>query len=153
MYTDIGKKIKSWAKVVCIAEAIAAVIGALIMMFSAEDGIMMAIGLFLLVGGPVVAWVSSWLLYGFGEIIDKLTEIEENTRPVPDYEDEETDDAYTAEQFSDLEKLTAAQKAERAADKSRQAKIDRITRLRDSGLISEEQYRQAVNNPNVLDKF
>jgi hypothetical protein len=32
------------------------------------------------VAGPLGAWVSSWFLYGFGEIICTLQAIEENTR-------------------------------------------------------------------------
>ncbi len=37
------------------------------------------LGLLLMVIGPLFAWVSSWLLYGYGEIIEKLGEIERNT--------------------------------------------------------------------------
>lgn len=36
-YADIGKKIKEWAKWIFILEAIAAVIGALVMLVTAED--------------------------------------------------------------------------------------------------------------------
>ena len=145
MYDNIGGKIKQWAKVVCIAEAIVAVIGAIVMMATAEDGTMIGMGFLVLILGPLAAWVSSWLLYGFGEIIVKLTQIEENTRLALGYEEE---DEYEEEHEDETEVREA-----QAAQRYRQAKIDRITHLRNSGLITEEQYRQAISNPDILDKF
>lgn len=78
MYDNIGGKIKGLAKAAFIVGAIAAVIAGIALMASDED--MILIGLLVMVGGPIVAWVSSWLLYGFGEIIDKTCDIERNTR-------------------------------------------------------------------------
>ena len=37
-------------------------------------------GLLTILLGPIVAWVSSWTLYGFGELVDKTCEIAENTK-------------------------------------------------------------------------
>ena len=76
MYDNIGEKIKGLAKVMFIVEAIAAVIGGLVLLV----GKLLAIGLLTLFLGPVVAWVSSWLLYGFGELIDNVCRIAANTR-------------------------------------------------------------------------
>lgn len=78
MYDNIGGKIKGLAKVTFIAEAIAAVISGFAIMGFDDDTIL--IGLLVLIIGPIIAWVSSWLLYGFGELIDKSCEIERNTR-------------------------------------------------------------------------
>ena len=77
MYENIGGKIKTLAGVIFAFEAIAAFIAAIAIMVSDED--LIPYGLIVLVVGPLVAWVSSWLLYGFGEIIDKLCAIEYNT--------------------------------------------------------------------------
>ena len=77
MYKNIGGKIKTLARVIFASEAIAAFIAAIAIMVSDED--LIPYGLIVLVVGPLVAWVSSWLLYGFGEIIDKLCAIEYNT--------------------------------------------------------------------------
>ena len=41
---------------------------------------LMIYGVITIIVGPLAAWVSSWLLYGFGELIEKTTEIAENTR-------------------------------------------------------------------------
>lgn len=167
MYTNIGKKIKSWAKGACIAEAIGCLIAGLIMILTAEDGTAIAWGFLVLLGGPLAAWVSSWLLYGFGEIIEKLTEIEENTRslrkkvpadPMPTAMPrkavkEDADTPYTEEQLAELTRRSDAERAEERAAAAREKKIRQIAGLRDKGLITQEQYEQAVSNPGILEKF
>ena len=81
-YTDIGKKIKGWARWIFVIGAISSIIGALGMLFSAEDGWMFFVGLLALFIGPLLAWVSSWLLYAFGELVDKTCDNEQNTRNI-----------------------------------------------------------------------
>lgn len=78
MYDNIGGKIKGLAKAVFIVEAIAAVIAGIALVAIDEDLILY--GVLTLILGPAVAWVSSWLLYGFGELIDKVCEIATNTK-------------------------------------------------------------------------
>ena len=75
MYDNIGGKIKGLAKATFIVEAIASVITGIVLWIETEEWWCSLI----LFCGPIVAWVSSWLLYGFGEIIDKLCDIEHNT--------------------------------------------------------------------------
>ena len=67
-YDNIGGKIKGLAKAAFIVEAIAAVISGLVMF--AEDDDMFLIALLVAIVGPIVAWVGSWLLYGFGQLIE-----------------------------------------------------------------------------------
>lgn len=117
MYDNIGGKIKGLAKAVFIVEAIAAVITGIGLIASDED--LIPIGLLVLFGGPIVAWVSSWVLYGFGEIIDKLCDIERNTRG---------------------RKIKS--KAQAKVDSER---INKIENLRSQGLITEEEYQQAIS--------
>ncbi len=76
MYDNIGEKIKGLAKAVFIIEAIAAVIAGIALVAIDEDLILF--GVLTLILGPVVAWVSSWLLYGFGELIATNTKISRN---------------------------------------------------------------------------
>ena len=78
MYENIGKKIKGLAKACFIVETIAAVLAGVIMIATDEDYIVY--GAMIAILAPLVAWVSSWLLYGYGELIDKACEIEANTR-------------------------------------------------------------------------
>ena len=82
LYTDIGGKLKSWAKWIFIVEAIASIISAFGLIFSGEDLLFMFTGFVLLFVGPIIAWVSSWILYAFGELIDKTTANEKNTREI-----------------------------------------------------------------------
>ena len=67
-YDNIGGKIKNLAVWVFRIEAIAAVITGIALMGTDKDLILYGL-LFLLVG-PISAWVSSWLLYGFGQLIE-----------------------------------------------------------------------------------
>ena len=78
MYDNIGGKLKGLAKVLFIVPAIAAVLAGIVLMSTDEHLILY--GLLVMVVGPIVAWISSWFLYGFGELIDKACDIERNTR-------------------------------------------------------------------------
>jgi|GEM_PF-1092379 len=66
LYTDIGVKIKNWAKWIFIVEAIGAVIAGIVLL---ADEFILA-GLLTLVCGPIIALVSTWLLYAFGQLVD-----------------------------------------------------------------------------------
>lgn len=76
MYSGIGAKIKRFAKVSFLVETVSAVIVGFGLLIDEEA----LTGLLILLCGPVVAWVSSWLLYAFGEIAENLCSIERNTR-------------------------------------------------------------------------
>ena len=117
MFDNIGGKIKGLAKAVFIVEAIAAVIAGIALIASDED--LIPIGLLVLFIGPIVAWVSSWLLYGFGEIIDKTCDIERNTR--------------------------GGERKSEAQSKVDYERISKIEKLRSQGLITEEEYQQAIS--------
>lgn len=67
MYENIGEKIKGLAKAICIVEAIAAVVTGLALMVMDEDLAWM--GFLVILCGPIIAWVSSFLLYGFGQLV------------------------------------------------------------------------------------
>ena len=80
LYENIGKKIKKWAKWIFILEAIAAIISGLGLLFAGEDTWLF--GLLDIILGPSVALVSTWLLYGFGELIEKTAANEQSTRQI-----------------------------------------------------------------------
>ncbi len=75
MFENIGKKIKSLAKIVFVIEAAFLGFVGLVLMLDGNGE-----GFLVLVAGVLGAWISGLFLYGFGEIIDKLTDIEKNTR-------------------------------------------------------------------------
>lgn len=78
MFSNIGEKIKTLAEVICIIGIVTSIIAAIVMFSNSEIGL----GFLLLILAPLLFWISSFTLYGFGEIIvllkqniDKQTEI------------------------------------------------------------------------------
>ena len=84
IFSNIGKKIKKLAEVLCWIGIISSIIAAMCMFVIAVDsydaGGYVASGLAFLFLGPIVSWVDSFFVYGFGELIDKACDIEKNTR-------------------------------------------------------------------------
>lgn len=74
MYENIGKKIKGLAYVICILGAIASILYALTFL----RGDTFVLGFIMMFVGPLSSWISSWLIYGFGELIDKTCDIAKN---------------------------------------------------------------------------
>ncbi|MDR0220637.1 MAG: hypothetical protein LBI54_04425 [Lachnospiraceae bacterium] len=84
MYSNISNKIKALAQVI----AWVGIIGSVILGFyfwglsaeSRDNGAMLiVIGFVAMIGGSLFSWISSFSLYGFGELIEKTTEIAVNT--------------------------------------------------------------------------
>lgn len=76
MFTNIGRKIKTVAKVICWLGMILCVVLGIIVI---ADGNYALVGIGLLFVGPFLMWIGSFMTYGFGELIEKVTEIEINT--------------------------------------------------------------------------
>ena len=78
MYNDIGGKIKNLAIGTFIVEGGTSILTGTILLLS---GLLEGNKGFLISGaittftGPIVAWVSSWLLYGFGQLISNSDEV------------------------------------------------------------------------------
>ena len=119
MYDNIGGKIKGLAIATFIVEAIATVITGIVIMVFGDKRSISILGLLVIVVGPIFAWISSWLLYGIGELIDKTCDIERNTHSI--------------------ERKSGAQ-ANVVSER-----VNRIEKLRSQGLITEEEYQQAVS--------
>ncbi len=77
-YGNIGGKIKGWAITIFIFGAIACIISGLVLI--GNDAIL--VGILTIIIGTLAAWVSSWLLYAFGELVEKTVMNEENTREI-----------------------------------------------------------------------
>ena len=73
MYDNIGGKIKGLAKTMFIVEAIGAVIMGIALLTTDDDFILA--GLLTLFCGPIVAWIGSWILYAFGELVEDVRDI------------------------------------------------------------------------------
>ncbi len=99
MFNNIGKKIKTLAKVVCWIGIIGGIISglSLIAVGAAGSGItvssngstsfvggmaLIIAGVILLVLLPLLAWVSSFMLYGFGDMVDNVSELKQSNEEV-----------------------------------------------------------------------
>lgn len=125
MFDNIGKKIKSLAKILCWVGIIAYVIAAIIMIAIGMDEYeeeLTAFGVILLFVGPLMSWISSFFMYGFGELIDKACDIERNTR--------------------------SGEIKSEAQVKADYERVNKIEKLRSEGLITEEEYQQAISKEN-----
>ena len=88
LYENIGGKIKNWSKWIFIVEAISAIIAGFVLIFIDDDLILC--GLLTLVCGPIVAYVGSWILYAFGELVEKTCDNENNTKRILEKLNEKT---------------------------------------------------------------
>jgi hypothetical protein len=84
MYRNIGKKIKILAQVIAWIGIISSIISGFyfwgLSAESRDNGAMLIVaGFATMIGGSLLSWISSFVLYGFGELIDKTTEIAINT--------------------------------------------------------------------------
>ena len=78
MYDNIGNKIKGLA----LATAVFGIIGSVIVgFFFAVTGSTL-VGFLIILVGALVSWVSTWLLYGFGELIENSRSISESCREI-----------------------------------------------------------------------
>lgn len=84
MFNNIGRKIKVTAKVFCWIGIIASVLGGVGMIYACFDGyapvtgILSGVGVALL--GSLLSWVGSFMMIGFGDLVENTAEIAANTR-------------------------------------------------------------------------
>lgn len=72
MFSNIGGKIKTLATVITVIGIIASIIVGFVLMAALEKK---GIGLLVMAIGSLSSWIGSFLLYGFGEIIELLSDI------------------------------------------------------------------------------
>lgn len=145
MYSEIGKKIKGLALAIFIIMTIGVAIGGLAMMAIDEE--LIIIGLLFVGLGTLFAWISTWMLYGFGELIDKVCDIERNTRggiqtPAAPYG--QMNQSYRMPVAPAAPTAPAAPVAP-IAPATVDVRRNQIEQLRAQGLITEEEYRQAIS--------
>ena len=78
MYEEIGKKIKILARIIFVLKFIGSFVGSILCIINGinnASGMIIAIGILGFLFGGILAWVSTWVLYGFGELVDKVCDI------------------------------------------------------------------------------
>ena len=78
MFDNIGGKIKSLAQVVFWIGIICSVISGFVMIGTNED--LIFLGLVIIIIGSLVSWVSSFTLYGFGQLIENTDQLVQNAK-------------------------------------------------------------------------
>ncbi len=68
MFNNIGGKIKTVAMTLCIIESVVSAICGLVLIVTDKRTILP--GILLILIGPIIAWLGSFLLYGFGQLIE-----------------------------------------------------------------------------------
>ncbi|MBR6694275.1 MAG: hypothetical protein IKL62_04945 [Clostridia bacterium] len=120
MFHNVGKKIKVLAQVMFYIMLVGAVIGGVALISSDDELVPVALGV--IAGGALFAWIGSVFIYGFGELIDSAQAIEFNTR---------SDKAVSPIERDQIEK--------------RRRSLDTLLA---QGLITEEEYKNAISNGN-----
>ena len=70
LYGNIGRKIMGLAIVSAILGAVVTFVLGIVMAVNSNGGVMLLLGIFMVVVGPICSWVGSWILYGFGKLVD-----------------------------------------------------------------------------------
>ena len=133
-YDDIGGKIKSLALASFVVEAFAAImIGfTFLIVWGFEDAWW---ALFIMLFGPLVAWVGSWFVYGFGEIVERVSNIDCKIKTYTD-EDENSFNGQSNDRKSNYGRSPGGNHVD-----------DELERLHKEGVISDEEYeRQQIFN-------
>ena len=74
MFDNIGRKIKTVAKLFCWIEIICCVVAGIAIMGSGESAAV-AVGIIVALGGSLMSWVGSFVMVGFGELVENSTKI------------------------------------------------------------------------------
>ena len=77
MFDNIGGKIKGLAKFVCWLGIILSFVFGFILITSATvgSGYLIVAGIVLIVGGSILSWIGSFVLYGFGELVENSSDL------------------------------------------------------------------------------
>ena len=77
MFSNIGSKIKAVARVFCWVDIVLSLIVGIVMFALSNLG---GIGFVIIIVGCLGSWIGSFFTYGFGELIEKTTEIAESAK-------------------------------------------------------------------------
>ena len=77
MFTNIGQKICFLAKTLCWLGLILSLIIGSASLAMAESGIAIYFSILIMIFGPLLSWVGSFVLYGYGELIESTQNTEQ----------------------------------------------------------------------------
>ncbi len=77
MFNNISKKIKSLAQILCWAGIICSLVSGIVII---ATGDLAFLGFVVIVIGSLLSWVSSFTLYGFGQLIENTSPLVQNVQ-------------------------------------------------------------------------
>lgn len=106
MFQNISDKIKTLAIVCTVIGILGSIIGGIVL--CTVD--LIAVGIIVMLLGSIFSWIASFVLYGFGELIEKTCEIAKNTKrssklaiaEALEKNTRESDNTETAQIFTDV---------------------------------------------------
>ncbi len=128
MYENIGGKIKGLAKGTAILGIIGSIIGGIA--FITEE--LVLIGIFVLVFGSLGAWMSTWLIYGFGELIETAQETRDTTHRIG------------VKILQKISKTNYGKAVESNIEKEKALEKKQLDSLRKLGFIDDEDYLEEL---------
>lgn len=76
MFANIGGKIKTLTKVICIVCIVASIVGGFAIMIEGSP-VSIGTGFVVMIAGSLLSWIASFFSYGFGELIENTTVVAE----------------------------------------------------------------------------
>lgn len=120
MFDNVGSKIKALASFFCWGGIIASIIGGIILIGLDED--LIFAGIAVIVIGSLLSWISSFVLYGFGELVANSAIIAGKEGKI----------------------VVGGQSGNAVAPQNKSEKITALNNLKARGLISEEEYSRKL---------
>ncbi|MBR6808383.1 MAG: hypothetical protein IKM46_08400 [Clostridia bacterium] len=77
LYSKIGEKIKLFAMITCIIEALACIVAGVVLWIKISD--LYYVSLIIMIVGPLFAWIKSLFVFAIGDTVDNLWFIERHT--------------------------------------------------------------------------
>ena len=139
-------------KWIFIVEAIGAVITGLVLIGTDEH--LVLYGFLTMILGPIVAWIGSWILYAFGELVEKTSNNENNTRQILEKLNEENTNRIKEEYKYEENPITNEQtisKLNETPTENKEARINIATfsTTKDNTIICSQCKFEQPNNRKV----
>ena len=151
MFKNIGKKFMKLAKVMFWVMLVSFVVSgiALVAVYASYDSYysvpdyLLIIGLVMLFVGPILAWLSSWGIYSWGNLVDNVQAIRENGGVAPVKASEQEPVAPVEAKAEEVAPIPAPVVE---APKPVDPRVKKLDMLLANGLITEDEYNRAIAN-------
>ena len=143
MFNNIGSKIKTLAQVVCwLGIAICVIVGIVLM---AQDEETVGIGLVVMIFGSLFSWIGSFMTYGFGQLIENSDFLVSQKKNAPTHTTQLNNTSVHQWRCESCGKMITEDFCP-VCNKELIDKMNTLEKLKKDGLITEEEYKQKMEN-------